>query len=386
MNNTSLLSCQKEDFSLPEDLTYLNCAYMSPLAKSVADVGKRGIDNKVNPTLVRPSDFFEESDQLRRAFAQLVHAEDPQRVVIIPSVSYGIATVARNITLQQGEEIIVTGEQFPSNYYTWEKLAQDSGALVEVVEAPEGEEGRGKRWNEALLEAIGPRTKVVALGHVHWADGTLFWLTELRRRSREVGALLIIDGTQSVGALPFDIAEIQPDALICGGYKWLLGPYSLGMAYYGAAFDDGIPLEENWINRQGSEDFAGLVRYEDRYLPGSLRYEVGEHSNFILVPMLLEALRKLNLWGVGNIQNYCKALTTEPIAELRRRGYFIEEGAYRGHHLFGIRLPRSRSMEDIRKKLMDGNVHASIRGKALRISVNVYNDTSDMAALVDALR
>ncbi|HBX65139.1 MAG TPA: aminotransferase, partial [Balneolaceae bacterium] len=92
------------------------------------------------------------------------------------------------------------------------------------------------------------------------------------------------------------------DALICAGYKWLMGPYSIGLAYYGPALDDGNPVEENWINRYESENFANLVNYNDEYQPGALRYEVGEHSNFILVPMMLKAVQQLNQWGVENIQ------------------------------------------------------------------------------------
>ncbi|MDZ7647737.1 MAG: hypothetical protein U5K54_11465 [Cytophagales bacterium] len=111
------------------------------------------------------------------------------------------------------------------------------------------------------------------------------------------------------GRYHLDIKEIRPDALICGGYKWLMGPYSLGLAYYGEYFDQGIPVEENWINRLHSENFAGLVNYESDYQPGALRYEVGEHSNFILVPMLLEALEQINQWKPVNIQKYCAAIT-----------------------------------------------------------------------------
>ncbi|NBC06158.1 MAG: aminotransferase class V-fold PLP-dependent enzyme, partial [Bacteroidetes bacterium] len=86
-------------------------------------------------------------------------------------------------------------------------------------------------WNEAILDAIDERTALVSLAHVHWADGTLFDLPAIRQRATEAGALLVIDGTQSVGALPFDIQEIQPDALICAAYKWLMGPYTTGLAY-----------------------------------------------------------------------------------------------------------------------------------------------------------
>ena len=132
--------------------------------------------------------------------------------------------------------------------------------------------------------------------HIHWADGTLFNLMAIREKTREHDALLIIDGTQSVGALPFSVAKIQPDALICAGYKWLLGPYALGVAWYSDYFNDGEPLEHNWLNRLQSEDFTRLTQYQEKFQDKADRYSVGESSNFILVPMLIRALEQLLQW------------------------------------------------------------------------------------------
>jgi len=158
-----------------------------------------------------------------------------------------MATVARNLGIKPGEKIIVAAEQFPSNYFPWQRIAQENSAEVIVVAPPAELVSRGKIWNDRILDAIDSTTRAVAIGNIHWADGTLFKLEEIRKRTRDVGALLIIDGTQSIGALPFDVMQIQPDALICAGYKWLLGPYSIGLAYYGEYFDNKQPIEENWI-------------------------------------------------------------------------------------------------------------------------------------------
>ena len=216
--------------------------------------------------------------------------------------------------------------------------------------------------------------------------GTVFDLRAIRKTSREVGALLIIDGTQSVGALPFDVESIQPDALICAGYKWLLGPYALGLAYYGPYFDQGKPVEENWINRKNSENFAGLVHYESSYQPGSLRYEVGEHSNFIAVPMLLRAIEQLNQWQPENIQAYCRAITKRAIGDLQEAGFWIEEETYRAAHLFGIRAPLELDMQKLKTELVRKKIFVSYRGDAIRISPNVYNTKEDLKKLVQTLQ
>lgn len=380
-----MLSCKHAKFTLSPKVTYLNCAYMSPLLSSVEKAGIRGIRQKRNPSSITPDDFFRESDLLRKAFAAIIHSSEPERIVIIPSVSYGMATVAANMELTQGQQILVASEQFPSNYYVWKKLCDLNGGEVKVVTPPDSLKNRGEMWNARILEAISSRTAAVAISHFHWADGTRFDLEAIRSRTNEVGALLIVDGTQSVGAFPFDVTKIRPDALICAGYKWLLGPYSIGLAYFGSRFDNGHPIEENWINRLNSEDFTGLVNYKDEYQRGSLRYEVGEHSNFILVPMMLKALEQLNRWRPENIQSYCQHITGPSVEILRTHGYWIEDDRWRGGHLFGVRVPASHDLQIIKQRLQKKNIYVSFRGDAIRVSPNVYNRDEDMQRLVNIL-
>jgi len=164
-----------------------------------------------------------------------------------------------------------------------------------------------------------------------------------------------------------------------------MGPYSIGMAYYSSEFDSGTPIEQNWINRFESENFANLVNYNANYQPGALRYEVGEHSNFILVPMMLEALKKLNEWNPENIYTYLVELVEEPISKLRSAGFIIEETQYRASNLFGIRLGAQHNMDKIKSDLSEANVFVSYRGDAIRVSPNVYNDSNDLATLVNVL-
>ena len=376
-----MLDCQREKFYLPENQAYLNCAYMSPLLKAVDAIGKKAIEAKRLPYLISGDDFFTPMEHLKKSFSQLINNHDRDRIAIMPSTSYGISTVTNNINLQKGDNIIVVDEQFPSNVYPWHVAAANANAAMITVKAPTGLE-RGKIWNERILEAINTDTKVVAIGHTHWADGTKFDLAAIRKRSREVGALLIIDGTQSVGALPFDVTKIQPDALICAGYKWLMGPYSIGVAYFGAYFDGGKPIEENWINRKNSESFADLVNYQNQYKKKAGRYSVGEQSNFILVPMLRTAINQLNEWQPENIQQYCGSLITDGLNELTNLGYTVEDAAYRGNHLFGIRLPDHINQEKLTAKFAQKNVYVSLRGSAIRVSPHVYNTASDFEKLV----
>jgi len=380
-----MLRCQKDKFNLPEGIDYIDCAYLSPLMSRVEKTGISAVQAKKSPHEIQPEDFFAPANRLRRKFSELIACDAPEQVVIIPSVSYGVASFTKNVRIDKGSNIVILGEQFPSNAYPWFRLAKENEASVNIVAAPETLVDRGEKWNQRLLEAINERTAIVALPHCHWADGTKFDLRAVREKTSQFNAAMLIDGTQSVGALPFDIKEIEPDALICAGYKWLLGPYSIGMAYYHPRFNEGIPLEESWINRLGSEDFSGLVDYQDDYQPGALRYEVGEHSNFILVPMLSESIEQILEWGVANIQDYCQTVSTDMISEVRRRGFWVEDEAYRGHHLFGIRIPEELDMERVKQQLEEKNVFVSVRGNSIRVSPHVYNTRDDLEKLGEIL-
>ncbi len=381
-----MVNCQKKLFHLPDDVSYLNVAYMSPLLKSVETAGHRGVSRKNLPYELSIGDFFEPTEQLKQLYAQLIDVEDKDRIGLIPSVSYGMANVANNLSLKSGEQIILVEEQFPSNVYAWEEVARKSGADLVFIPSPLTIDKKADEWNEAILDAIDERTAMVALPHVHWSEGVVYDLKSIRDKTRRFGALMVIDGTQSVGALPFSVKEFQPDALICAAYKWLLGPYSFGMAYYGEAFDNGLPIEENWINRLNSEDFAGLVNYQPLYKPKAQRYSVGEQSNFIAIPMQIKALEQLLEWGVNNIQNYAGDINRQPLLDLKKIGFGVSDESQRSNHLVGVKMPEHIKAESLKKALLEKKIYVSVRGKYLRISTHVFNTKNDFTGLMDCLR
>ena len=88
------------------------------------------------------------------------------------------------------------------------------------------------------------------MSSIHWTDGTKFDLRKIGERCREANALFIVDGTQSVAVMPIDVVENNVDALVCASYKWLLGPYSIGLAYYSEAFNSGKPIEDSWLTNR----------------------------------------------------------------------------------------------------------------------------------------
>ncbi|MCP9770692.1 aminotransferase class V-fold PLP-dependent enzyme [Lacihabitans sp. LS3-19] len=377
------MDCKKDYFSLSPDVRYLNCATMSPLAKTVEEAGIKGLLRKSQPYEISSADFFSLAEVVKRKFAELINCINAERIALMPSVSYGIATVVKNIAQKSTDklktDIVLVGEEFPSDVYGWHELVElrDNTQIV-TVSAPVELNNRGEVWNENLLEAITEKTLLVCISPTHWADGTLFNLEEIKNKCTHTGALLIIDATQHLGAFEFDLQKIQPDFLVCASYKWLLGPYGSTLAYFGPYFDEGLPLEQTWIGRKNSDDFKNLLNYQPEYREGAFRYNMGEYSNFINLPMVEKALELLIEWQPKEIQEYAKNLGQPFIERLSNSGYWIENESFRSAHMFGIRLPENVKMENIQKSLSAEKVHVSYRGNAIRLSINVWNEAHDL--------
>jgi selenocysteine lyase/cysteine desulfurase len=372
------LGSKRDLFEIPDDIVYLNCAYMSPQLRPAREVGEKAISRKSRPWEITPDDFFEDAEEIRALFARLVGG-DADGVAIIPSVSYGISVAAANVPVREDEKIVILEDQFPSNVYAWGGLAERSGARLVTLPRPEDLD-----WTRALLEEIDTDTAVVAVPNCHWTDGSLIDLASVGESVREAGAALVVDAIQSLGAHPFDVSEVRPDFLVAASYKWLLGPYGVGYMYVGEGYREGKPIEHNWINRRGSQDFSGLVVYQDAFQPGARRYDVGERSNFALLPMAAEALRQLLDWGVENVSETIGTLTDLIEERAGALGIVTIPKERRARHMIGLMLGPD-APDDLATRLTTDNVYVSVRGPSVRVSPHLYNTESDVYRLFDVL-
>ncbi|TMJ44372.1 MAG: aminotransferase class V-fold PLP-dependent enzyme [Alphaproteobacteria bacterium] len=374
------LPSQRHLFDIPDDIAFLNCAYLSPLPKASLAAGERGLWRKAQPWSIAPADFFTSSEAVRKLFARLINAEGDD-VAFAPAVSYGMAQAAHNIPIRKSQTIVTLSEQFPSNVYPWMDVAERTGAAFVSVPRPGDDD-----WTSALLSAIEASTGIVAVPHCHWTDGGLIDLEAIGAACRRVGAVLCVDATQSVGALPLDVKRIDPDFVAVASYKWLLGPYSLGFLYVAPRWQSGRPIEHNWIARKDSEDFAGLVNYSPEFQAGARRFDVGERSNFALMPVAEASLRLLSEWTVPRV-----------LETLRRRTHAIAERAHsafgiasvpahrRAGHYLGLRFSGGIP-SDLPMRLAAANVFVSVRGQAMRVTPHVWNTDEDVEKLFAVLK
>jgi selenocysteine lyase/cysteine desulfurase len=372
------LGDERTKFEVDEGVAYFNTASLSPLLHSVRAAGAEALARRGKPWTTTSSDWFTDSERLRARFAQLV-GSGADDVALVPATSYGLAVVARNVRAGPGDCVLVLDGEFPSNYYTWRRFADRTGAELHVVERE-----AGQTWTDALLAAIDERVAVASVPNVHWTNGAAVDLPRVGAALRDAGSVFVVDASQSLGALPLDVAELRPDALVAVGYKWLLGPYSLGYLYLDPRLHDGEPLEESWLLRAGSDDFASLVDYRDEYLPGARRFDVGERTNFQLTPMALAGLEQILEWTVPRVAATLRRRTDQLASGAEALGLKAPPPESRASHMIGLELPRERARR-VADTLSAARVIASVRGSSLRIAPHLHNSDADVERLLAAV-
>lgn len=363
---------------------------MGPLPRLVEQAGVAALSARAAPIGLTSKDFFEPAERTRGLCAQLVNA-DPERIAFIPTAAYAMAIVAKNMRPKSGQNVVMLGDMFPSNVYAWRNWRADNVEMRTVLAPtiPWSSQSigasRAAQWNDAIVAAIDTNTALVAVEPAHWTDGTLFDLERIGRRCREVGAALVVDATQTVGAMPFDVQRVQPDALVVHSYKSMMANYGLGFAVFSDRFLKGSPLEESWLMRAGSENFARLVEYEDGYAQGMRRFDTSLRANPILIAMLEAACRLLLEWQPDRVRAYLLQIERRSVDRMRSLGFEVADEAERSANLFGVKLPASMEPEACRQHLALQQIHVAVRGDAVRVSPHVYNDEHDLEQLTDAL-
>jgi selenocysteine lyase/cysteine desulfurase len=368
MHETDPLPCQRHLFELPDDVCYLDAAAWCPLPHAVREAGERGMLAKRQPWAFPRGDFSAWAERARSAAAALVGAAVDE-IAIVGSVSHAIATAARNLSLKRGGRILRVADEFPSQRLAWDRIAIESGLVVETIPRPSD-----GNWTAALLEAIhrpGAPLAVATLSPLHWSDGALIDLEALAPAIRATGAALVIDATQAVGVMPIDVGRLKPDFLAFPTYKWTLGPYGLAFLYAAAHRQDGLPLEENSGNQ--------------RPAAGARRYDKGERNDPLLLPMAAVGMELVAGWGAPAIEARLRALTDQLAEGAEALGLSVPARVSRSPHILGLRWPGGLAPDFI-DRLKDKGVFVSDRLGCLRISPHVWADEADIERCLDALR
>ncbi len=375
-----MIQSQRKLFDIPDDIAYFNCAYNSPQLNESHKRLLSGISSKSHPWERTVSSFFDDAETIRR-LASEIFGGDSDGYAIIPAASYGLSAAARAIEpqLHSGDTILLIAEEFPSNVLPWKRVAQERGSNLMTVPTPEN-----GNWTQAILDKMDKRIKVVALSTCHWTNGAFIDLVAIRQACNDNGSILVIDATQSLGAMPFPLDLIKPDFLVAAAYKWLLCPYGFSLMYVAKQWRDARPLEETWLARENAEDFASLVNYTDYYKPGARRFDVGEKCTATILPGAIAAFEQIKVWGVQQISDSLSIVNKQIAAQLVQLGFQMPDDSQRCPHMFGALIPNDYK-GNLVSELREKKIFVSQRGKSIRFAPHLHITDNDLNRLLEML-
>jgi selenocysteine lyase/cysteine desulfurase len=365
-------------FLVPPDFGFINAANLCPTSLPVVEAVERSTrEYEASPTPGVRTTLTHGREEARKLLAKALRVT-PEEIVITRNTSEGNNYVSSGIQLGAGDEVVVFGDNHPSNLKAWTDKARRFGFTV--VSVPQVNPHPGTEYYvDVFTKAFTPHTKVMALTHVSSNSGDLFPVAELCRAARERGVLSLVDGAQSFGVLDVDLSSMRPDFYTGSFHKWPCGPKETGLLYvnkdvhdriwpsvislYAGAVGISQKLEGN-----GQRDDAKLAAVaETLKFQDSIGRAVIERRARELARALVEGLKRLDgvqLWTHPDPARYAAIVIFRP----------------------GTLDPRKLGAALAEKERLVVTTRPGMDRPGLRLSPHFYNTMDEMDRTVGAIR
>jgi selenocysteine lyase/cysteine desulfurase len=377
-----MLASQRDLFDIPRNISYLNSASYSPLPLRTQQAGRAAVGRKGTPWTLDAGFANRQHERARLAAAALINA-DPVDIALIPSISYGVATAAKLVTIARGTRVLVLENDHSSPVLEWQTRAEAQGFVIETIHQPQDGD-----WTLAVLAAIerprAPPVGLASISSVHWSDGGLIDLERVGDALRRQGAIFLVDATQSAGVLTIDVKRLDPDFVTFPTYKWLLGPYGRAFIYIASRHQDGIPLEQTAFGRRDVRAENDVYFADTRYVAGARRFDMGERDHFISMEMAAIGMEMMAEWGAPAVVQRLSMLTERIADGVCGIGVGIPDRRFRAPHIMSLGF-RDGMPAGLVEGLATEGVYVAARLGRMRISPHVYNDEADIDHFVAAL-
>ena len=377
-----MLAPQRGLFEMPRDICYLNSASYSPLPLRTQEAGRVAVGRKGTPWTLEASFANRQHERARLAAARLINA-DAADIALIPSISYGVATAAKLLTLPRGARVLVLENDHSSPVLEWQTRADAQGFAIETIRQPyDGD------WTSAVLASIerpgAPPVALASISSVHWSDGGLIDVQKVGAALRRHGAVFLIDATHGVGVLAMDVKRLDPDFAIFPTYKWLLGPYGRAFIYIARRHQDGIPLEQTAFGRRDVHSENAVYFTDTRYVPDARRFDMGERDHFISMEMAAIGMEMMAEWGAAAIEQRLTMLTDRIAEGVRGTGVRVADRHLRAPHVLSLGFQDGLPAGLVEGLASEG-IYVAARLRRMRVSPHVFNDELDADRFVAAL-
>jgi selenocysteine lyase/cysteine desulfurase len=377
-----MLASQRALFEMPRHICYLNSASWSPLPLATQEAARAAVGRKGTPWTLDAGFANGQHERARAAAARLINA-DPADIALIPSISYGVATAAKVLTIGRGTRVIVLENDHSSPVLEWQTRADAQGFVVETVRQPADGD-----WTSAVLAAVersgAPPVSVASISSVHWSDGGLVDVEKVGAALRRQGASFLIDATHGAGVLTMDVRRLDPDFVMFPTYKWLLGPYGRAFLYIARRHQGGTPLEQTAFGRRDVRAENAVYFTDVSYVPDARRFDMGERDHFISMEMASIGMEMMADWGHAAVVQRLLMLTDRIAEGVRGIGVSVPERRVRAPHILSLGFEDGMPAGLV-AGLASEDVYVAPRLGRMRISPHVFNDEADIDRFVAAL-
>ncbi len=358
----------RAEFPALQNWTYLNTA-------TYGQVPKRGsaaiAAHFAHRDELASSDFlawYDEADRIRGSIAKLIHATAGD-IAFVQNSSTPLGLIAGGLDWKRGDNVVTLADEFPNCLYL---PALVDRYAVNFREVP---------W-QRFYESIDERTRLVAISEVNYATGLRPPLAEIAKFLHQRGVLLYVDGTQSVGALRFDVRESQPDMLAVHAYKWMCSPTGVGFMYVAPSLRARLlPSVAGWRSHFDWHNVDNLHHGMPVFKESAERYEGGGLQFGLLHAMGAMADWMLEL-GTDAIEQRVLALARCAREKLARLG---GESAETGGQILAVKFP-GVDPSKLAKELRSRRVLVAARHGYFRVSPHFYNNEADLDRLEEEVR
>jgi selenocysteine lyase/cysteine desulfurase len=360
------------EFPALAEWTYLNTATFGQMPRRAAEAVARHFARRDELACTDFMRWFDDADRIRARIAEFIRCQ-PADIAFIHNASAGLSLLLGGLDWKTGDRIVTLEDEFPNHYYYPSHLR---GCGVEFVETA---------W-ERFYDQLTPRTRVVAVSTVNYATGFRPPVEELSAELRRRGILLYLDGTQSLGALQFDVSRIRPDLFAVDAYKWLLSPNGAGFMYVSPELRERLaPAVIGWRSHRDWRNHENLHHGAPQFSTEAEKYE-GGMLPFALLYAMDAAIGTVQAIGPERIERRVMELAGKTRDVLRAAGaVLLADGS--PHYDSQIVTGRfaGRDAPAIARELQARKVLVAARHGNLRVSPHFYNNETDLARLAEAL-
>jgi selenocysteine lyase/cysteine desulfurase len=364
-------------FPLAERYAYFNHAGVSPLnTRAAAAMNSFNQRTSLEPI----GDIFPEIQStlldLRQRIATLINARSVDEIVLMPNTAMGINTAALSLPLRPGDNVLILDGDYPANVYPWMNLAH-RGVLTKIVPAR-----NGGLDLDLLQSRIDSHTRVIAMSTVVFATGFRNDIESIGRICKERGIYFVVDGIQSLGALPFDVQAANVDFLAAGSQKWLMGPIGAGFLYVRRELLDEL-VAGAYVGSASVVDAQNFLDYNFTLLPTAERFNLGS-SGIVNQIGFHASLALLQEVGIERIAERVLMLAGVAIGDMQDRGYRISADTA-PERRSGIVIVEVDDPTAVCTRLQAAGIVCIPRGKGFRIAPHFYNTEQEILRIGEVL-